>query len=391
MELMTFNEILTYLCDAFDGIISPRKIARRNTNIIYLIFKAVAKGYEVINNVAVTLSNKFDPANCSISDLNSVASLVGTKRLLGTVSGLRITITNTNNTPAYLLAGTYTYDLDDTINFTFTVTSDTLISPLSFVAFTAFSNVKGAVPVSSQNDIKVKSNEGYTISEVLTFSCTDNNALLGADDETDIDFRKRILSDTKRQDEIIEMQTALRNLPYVYDCRIVFNQSFEPVSYGDFTIPPYYMLIVLSGDKRSEIAEIVASHGIYPTLMVDEDNYVSYKSSVFASGDYKVYLADFSKKQFKASVQYKANAEYVSEETVENRMRSALFNGINTNIHSEEITENRLYEIVNSLGIDGVSILNVDLEDTEGNSIPYLSLLATELPELTEVTFIRRV
>ena len=61
MELKTFDTILTTICDSFDSLISPRTIARTNTNIIYLIFKAVAKGYEIINNVCVVLSNKFDP------------------------------------------------------------------------------------------------------------------------------------------------------------------------------------------------------------------------------------------------------------------------------------------------------------------------------------------
>ena len=48
MQLKTFNEILTGLCDDFDYLISPRFIARTNNNIIYLLFKAIAKGYEVI-------------------------------------------------------------------------------------------------------------------------------------------------------------------------------------------------------------------------------------------------------------------------------------------------------------------------------------------------------
>ena len=80
MELKTFDTILTTICDSFDSLISPRTIARTNTNIIYLIFKAVAKGYEIINNVCVVLSNKFDPLYCSDEDLTSSASIVGTER-----------------------------------------------------------------------------------------------------------------------------------------------------------------------------------------------------------------------------------------------------------------------------------------------------------------------
>ena len=80
MQLLSYDEILTNICDSFDALIRPRTITRANTNIIYLIFKAVAKGYEVINNTVVALSNKFNPENCSVEDLDSVDTIVGTER-----------------------------------------------------------------------------------------------------------------------------------------------------------------------------------------------------------------------------------------------------------------------------------------------------------------------
>ena len=52
MQLLTFNEILTKLCDDFDELISPRMMARSNTNIVYLLFKAIAKGYEIHETTA---------------------------------------------------------------------------------------------------------------------------------------------------------------------------------------------------------------------------------------------------------------------------------------------------------------------------------------------------
>src|SRR5574344_1247824 len=94
MKIKTFDTILTEICDFFDSLISPKTIARTNTNIIYLIFKAVAKGYEVINNVCVVLNNKYDPSSCSEEDLESVANIVGTERNNGSASGLHITVTN---------------------------------------------------------------------------------------------------------------------------------------------------------------------------------------------------------------------------------------------------------------------------------------------------------
>ena len=96
MELKTFDTILTEICDSFDELISPKKIARTNTNIIYLILKATAKGFEVINNICVVLSNKFDPLNCSDKDLVSTAKLVGTQIRAEAVSGLSIAVYNTH-------------------------------------------------------------------------------------------------------------------------------------------------------------------------------------------------------------------------------------------------------------------------------------------------------
>ena len=111
MEIKSFDTILTQMCDDFDLIISPKVMARSNTNVVYLIFKAIAKGFELINNICVVLSNKFDPAKCSEEDLVSVASLVGTERRKGSASGLRITVTNTDELSKTLLAGVYTYQL----------------------------------------------------------------------------------------------------------------------------------------------------------------------------------------------------------------------------------------------------------------------------------------
>ena len=94
MTLLSFDEILTVICDKFDELIAPKKISRSNTNIIYLIFKAISKGLEIINSVCVVLNNKFDPEKCSVEDLNSVSALVGTERLKGSGSGLHILATN---------------------------------------------------------------------------------------------------------------------------------------------------------------------------------------------------------------------------------------------------------------------------------------------------------
>ena len=154
MQILTFDEILTKICDDFDTLISPKKIARTNTNILYLVFKAISKGFEIINNVCVELSNKFDPASCSEEDLQSVADLVGTERLKGSATGLLINITNTSNENVTLLAGTYTYKYDDDVSFTGTVLSDTVISALNTLSLIFMSDSTDSYPITEQSHIK---------------------------------------------------------------------------------------------------------------------------------------------------------------------------------------------------------------------------------------------
>ena len=213
MQILTFDEILTKICDDFDTLISPKKIARTNTNILYLVFKAISKGFEIINNVCVVLSNKFDPANCSEEDLQSVADLVGTERLKGSATGLLINITNTSNKSVTLLAGTYTYKHDDDVSFIGTVLSDTEISALNTLSLIFMSDSIGSYAITEQSDIKAAVTADVVISSDLSFSCDANASLLGTEEESDIDFRKRILNTTDRQNTLVEMETEIKNLP----------------------------------------------------------------------------------------------------------------------------------------------------------------------------------
>ena len=221
MEIKTFDTILTDLCNTFDSLISSRTISRSNTNIIYLIFKAIAKGYEVINNVCVVLSNKFDPLYCSEEDLKSSASLVGTEKNQGSATGLHITVTNNGSASVTLLAGIYTYSFDEDTKFEFEVIEDTIIASGSHISFIAMSEKIGRFSVTAQSSIMVESSKA--IPEDLVFSCSENSSLLGIPEETDLEFRERINSDTDRQNSMLELESEIRNLPYIFDCRVKFN------------------------------------------------------------------------------------------------------------------------------------------------------------------------
>lgn len=390
MQIITYNEALTQICDWFDSVIAPRTIARTNTNIIYLIFKAFAKAWEVINNTCVTLNNKYDPANCTDSDLESVAFLVGTERIGGSSSGLLVTIVNNASKAVYLPAGTYTYALDENTSFSTTFTADKLVESESSIQITFLSADKGSFPVTSQQDISLTAvdlnGDEITIPNTFSFANADNAQLLGYTDETDLEFRKRIIEDTDRQDVITEIKNKIKSLPYVFDCDIKFNNNPIEQSYDGYVIPPYYMLLMVSGDIKDEIAEIVASKGVYPTVQTDANSYAIYQNDVFADGQYKVWITPYRKYDFSVDVAFYADENFISSTQAEEKIRKGLFNAINGNRHIDVITVNDIFDYINALNITGVKVLGANINDPSGStSKNYITFQKTRIPNLTAV------
>ena len=385
MELMTFNEILTKLCDDFDELISPRKIARSNTNVIYLLFKAIAKGYEVINNVCVVLSNKFDPANCSDEDLVSVASLVGTERLEGSASGLEIIIKNTGVVSATLLAGMYKYKLDDDTSFFFELIEDLTLTAGSTSSVISMSEHIGTYPVTAQSDIEVTS-DNNTIPNGIKFSCLDNSGLLGTPAETNLAFRERILTDVTRQNTLKELELKLKNLPYLYDAKIIFNDTTESVVVGSYTLPPFYMLIFYSGSVRTEIAEIVAEGAIYPTLETNDSVELRFNSVIFANGYYPVYIVPFETLDYVISVDCDVDTTYISLEKAHSEIKSFLESNFRIKIHKDYIKEEDIYNKLKELNVSGINILNIEIKYNNA-VVPYISVPPSAIPYLEDVIF----
>ena len=390
MQIITYNEALTQICDWFDSVIAPRTIARTNTNVIYLIFKAFAKAWEVINNTCVELNDKFDPANCTDSDLESIAFLVGTERIGGSSSGLLVTIVNNASEAVYLPAGTYTYALDEDTSFSATFTADKLVESESSIQITFLSADKGSFPVTSQQDISLTAvdlnGDEITIPDTFSFANADNSQLLGYADETDLEFRKRIIEDTDRQDVITEIKNKIKSLPYVFDCDIKFNDNPVEQSYDGYVIPPYYMLLMVSGDIKDEIAEIVASKGVYPTVQTDADSYAVYQNDVFADGQYKVWITPYRKYDFSVDVAFYADENFISSAQAEEKIRKGLFNAINGNRHIDVITENDIFDCINALNITGVKVLGVNINDPSGSTNKnYITFQKTRIPNLTAV------
>lgn len=384
MELKTFDTILTQICDTYDSLISPRKIARSNNNIIYLIFKAISKGYETINNVCVVLSRKFDPEKCSDEDLVSVAKLVGTEKLLGSASGLRITVTNKSLQEVTLLKGTYTYALDEDTIFEFEVINDTQVLNSSPITYIAMSQKVGSFPVTEQPSITVEST--VAIDSNLSFSCEDNSAILGIPEESNFDFRNRILTDTSRQSVIEELQLKIRNLPYIFDCKIKYNNTSSSIIEDGVTIKPYTIAIFYSGEAKQEIAQIVASSVMLQTAASDTSIALIYNNDVFVDGTFEVNIIPFKTTDYLVNIIYKINELYTSQYDTELFIKNELLKKFKTLVHSDFITEDDYYNYLDSLNLEGVTILGINLKK-DSISTDYIEVPISRVPNLTDVTF----
>lgn len=386
MILMSFDEILTYICDSFDSLITPKKIARSNTNIIYLMFKAISKGLEVINSVCVVLSNKFNPAKCSVEDLNSVASLVGTERLLGSASGLHILATNNGDSAVTLYAGVYEYAFDDDTKFVFELFEDTEIAVGGHETFIAMSENIGSYPVTAQAGIALTSLQ--PISPDIVFSCTNNSNLLGTAPETDLEFRKRILNRYDGQDSITELENQLHNLPYLFDCRVKFNNDVVDVTYGDVTIPPFTAVIFFSGSPRSEMADVIANKLICPTLQTENSIALEYESDVFVSGKQIFYINPFGNLDFNVEVLYKVDEQYISDSKARQQIEEGLNKRFIAEVHEDYVREDDIYNTIEALNIAGVTVLGVNLYVGE-DKVDYINIPVSKIPHLNHVEFTR--
>ena len=384
MEIKSFDTILTQMCDDFDELISPRSISRSNTNIIYLMFKAMAKGYEIINNVCVVLSNKFNPANCSEEDLVSVASLVGTQRRSGSASGLKITITNTSDVPITLFAGDYVYEFDADTSFEFEVVEDKELASNESVSYIAMSQTVGKYHVTEQQSIEVTAN--WQVPSTLVFSCDDNANLQGNDPESILAFRKRVLNTYDRQNGIVELEEYIRNLPYIFDCVVRYNQTDEDVVFGGVTVPPMTCVIFFSGEAKNEIAEMVCDHIICPTVSTQDSIALRYVNSIFANGYYEVNIIPFKYLEYTVDIVYKANNEYINIYDVKNTVEAKLKSAMNKEQYTPYIKEDDIYTAIEEMGYTGLEVLAVNLKVND-TAVDYVDVPVSKIAELVSVNF----
>ena len=299
---------------------------------------------------------------------------------------MHILATNNGESAVTLLAGLYTYEFDADTKFVFEVLEDTEISAGNYITYIAMSEQIGSYPVTAQSEIEVTSPR--IIPSDIKFSCTNNSALLGTAPESDLEFRKRILNKYDGQDSIVELETTLRNLPYLFDCRIKFNNTLASETYDGITIPPFTACIFYSGSPRSEMAGIIANKIICPTVELADSVAIDYESDVFVSGKHTFYLNPFSTTDFKVDVIYKVDEQFISNNDAKAKMRTALFQYFLPEVHEDYVREDDVYNVLESLNIAGVTILGVNLlvNDT---AVDYIEVPLSRIPNLDDVTWTR--
>jgi hypothetical protein len=385
--IKSYTEILITMCDALDEHIAPERITRSNENFVYLILKAIAKGYEVIISIVNVLRNKFNPASCSDADLYSVAKIAGTEPLLGCGSGLQIMAFNSSDTTNLILkAGTYQFKLSDDVQFEFEITVDKTINSLASTSFLAVSTKKGLYRVEAMSSMTITEVTGIIIPDDLKFSCQDNLSVLGYEDETTLEFRKRILEDTTRQDALKELEIAIKNLPYIFDCKVLFNHTINPMSIDGIEVPPFHLLLVIHGAAKNEIAEIVAKKTIYPTVVVNPENVLFYDSDIFIGGKYPVYYKMFGYKEFNIQVHYAYNSNFTTRTNIETAIAEAMLEFQNPSRYNRHFTEGEFYDVIRELKLTGFKLLDVGLV-VDGAGVSFIEVPPTKYGKVKDIMF----
>lgn len=432
-----YAQILETLCDDFDEIIKPKKISRSNTNIIYLLLKAISKGLEIINNICVSLDNKFNPYNCSNEDLESVALIAGTKRKGGAKSGSLVSFICNNpqasvDEGVLIPVGRYYFEYEGVVfeyyqNKTDLYLYNTAIGDKKTkIDFMFLSKEKGNYPLEASiiNINKVFFEGGAGVNwDKSKFKVENdvasggNNKYLGYGDENDNDFRYRLLNTVDRIDIFNELKMELLSLPYIYTCELQFFTDIvgnKYTKYGErfFETKPYSLTLFLHGDIENhsdEVARIIASKSLYPTnrelLSPDnleeyketaEINKVVYQNAIFCIGengshDFPIYYNTFDWKKFKIKVICKFDTNYSNQALTTSSLNRVLKEHINTNQYIEYITEDYCYNIIRQYAdLTGVTILVMSFEEYNEAEDSYkpanmIKLDRCMLPELVDV------
>jgi hypothetical protein len=219
------------------------------------------------------------------------------------------------------------------------------------------------------------------------FSCEDNAGQLGYTDEDAFDFRTRILNDADRQDHIKELELAIRNLPNIFECNLIFNSRTEPVEYDGLTLQPKELLITITGVPTNKIAELVVEEVCYSTHKVNDSQVVYYENSLYADGKYPVYFKYHDTTNFSLAITYQYDSAKLKAVQIEDRI-TALFKPYTQMVtHIDTVSEETAYKVLSDLNLPNVKVLDADVLNSSDTGVPYIRIPATRLPHLTGIAF----
>lgn len=388
VEDYSLDEILTILEDAFDSSVTPEKIYRNDNNKLHLMYKGDSAGLQLINKMVLSLKRRFDPQYCPDSDLSSTARIAGTSFLPAKASLVQITITNTSSADtAMLVAGLYLYPSTTGEIFTFTIDNDVLFAALEAKTYSALSQHTGSFPVDTNASVTVQRSDSAPIDSNLSFSTEENSSYLGYDAETIYEFRKRMLTDANRQDEIVQVENGIKALTNIFECNCVFNPLTEPRTYDGITLATHELLVIITGVATSDIAGVVAKHTVHKTHMVNSGDVVYHMDDIYVGGKYPVYFMKHLTTDYTITVAYNYDSTKLKTSQVEAAYNTLLSKYKNANRHVDAVTEFDIYTRLNEASLANVSVLNVNLL-VGGAEVAYVTVPRTRLPRLTSVTYI---
>lgn len=383
----SLDEIVTEIVDAYDELIAPKTVDRTNDNKLYLIFRAIARGVKLLNDVALAVMHKFNPLYCADEDLYTTAKLVGTDFKQGAGSLLRITVANPDLENQHTLAaGTYDYTSVSGMVFSFTLAEDYCFNSGEIKVLSAISRMKGSYRVGDNAAIKLTRPDGAAVDPELLFSCADNQFQLGYDDEDAYAFRTRILEDADRQDHLKELELRIRNLPNVFECNLVFNPGDTDAEYDGMTIAPLELLIIVTGSPTNDLAALVVEDVCYQTHREENFKTVYYENPLYVNGKYPVYYVEHGLCTFSLEIMYQYDAQKLKPAQVENEINRLLSGYTNAVTYIGKVSEGDMYAALKDLQIPNVQILDINLM-ADGGQVPYLLIPRTKIPRLTGVTF----
>jgi hypothetical protein len=384
----SLDEITYSICDAYDALITPKRIWRNNDNKLYLFFRACAAGVKLIIDIALALRNRFDPQYCSDDDLLSAAKLLGTEFQEGSGSATRITVANTHTLEAKTLySGVYNYTSVSGMVFSFNLLTDAVFASGATNYITAVSREKGSYSVGDNASITLFRADGLPIDKAFKFSCEENSGSLGYPDEDALSFRKRVLGNANQQDHLKELEIKIRNLPNIFECGLTFNPDRLPAEYDGIALAPLELLVTITGTPSDELAALVVRDTQYSTHMIDPANVVYYRADQYVNGKYPVYFRYHEKANFSLEIEYQYSSQKLKKAQVEaelNRLLSVYRNAVT---HTDIIKETDIYERLAAAGLPDVTPLAVGIL-VDGARVPYLRVPATRTPNLTETAYV---